>query len=40
MGVRQGWPWSPETRDAEWAVPSRLGREEGTTVGPTGDGVG
>ena len=40
MGVRQGWPWSPETRDVEWAVPAHLGKEEGTTVGPTGDGMG
>ena len=40
VGVCQGWPWSPETGNAEWAVPSCLGREEGPPVGPTGDGVG
>ena len=34
------WPWSPETRDAERPVPACLGREAGTAVGPTGDGMG
>lgn len=32
-------PWSPETRDAEWAVPVHLEREAGPTVGPTGEGM-
>ena len=32
-------PWSPETRDAERAVPACLGRDVGTAVGPTEDGM-
>ena len=31
--------WSPETRDAERAVPACLGRDVGTAVGPTEDGM-
>ena len=32
--------WSPETRDVERAVPAHLGREAGTAVALTGDGMG
>ena len=32
--------WGCETRDVEWAVPAHLGREAGTTVGPTAEGMG
>lgn len=39
MGVSQAPPWRHSTRDAEQAVPAHLGREVGTAVGPTGDGM-
>ena len=39
MGVSRSPPWRHATRDAEWAVPARLGREVGTAVGSTGDGM-
>ena len=34
------WSWSPKTRNAEQAVPALLGREVGTAVELTGDGMG
>ena len=39
-GSGVAWPWRHDTRDAEPAVPACLGREAGTAVGLTGDGMG
>ena len=39
-GSVMAWPWRHDSRDVEPAVPARLGREAGTAVGHTGDGMG